>query len=75
MRKFILELDYGTKVIENLKSTWIQPMTMQTGWMLCYEDDIYEKGIIYRSSDKEFLSRLQSKMMDAYCTNKIKVRL
>ena len=75
MRELILELDYGTKIIRNLKSTWLQPMTMQPGWMLCYEDDKYKRGIIYRSTNKKRLIELQSKMMDAYKEGKSNVRL
>ena len=75
MREFILELDYGTKIIKNLNSTWIQPMMMSPGWMLCYKDDVYDRGIIYRSENKKVLVEIQSKMINAYQEGKSKVRL
>ena len=75
MREFMLELDYETKILRNLRSVWIQPMTMQVGWMLCYEDDIYDRGIIYRSKDKNLLNDLASKMLQAYDEGKNRVRL
>ncbi len=75
MEKFILELSYGTKVIKNLKSTWIQPMSTQPGYMLCFEDDVYERGVIYRSQDKELLVELQTKMMEAYNNGKDRVQI
>lgn len=75
MREFILELDYDTKVIRNLRGVWLQPMVMQPGWMLCYEDELYERGIIYRSRDKKLLEKLKTKMMDAYKAGKNEVRI
>ena len=75
MREFTLDLDYGIKIVKNLRCTWIQRMTMKPGFQLCYEDDIYEKGVIYRSQNKELLIELQSKMIDAYKEGKSKVRL
>ena len=75
MREFILELDYGSTIVRNLQSIWIQPMTMQPGWMLCYEDDIYKKGIIYRSTDKSLLIEMSSKIMEAYSTGKKRIRI
>ena len=75
MREFILVLDYGTKIIRNLKATWIQPKTMSVGWMLCYEDDEYECGIIYRSHDKALLRKLQQRMIEAYKTGQEQIQL
>ena len=75
MREFILKLSYTTRIIRNLKQIWIQPLTMDTGWALCYEDDIYSKGIIYRSTDKKLLLELQDKMMEAYSNEQKSVYL
>ncbi|MCI9247427.1 MAG: hypothetical protein HFJ30_10105 [Clostridia bacterium] len=75
MREFILVLDYDTKIIRNLRATWIQPQTMSGGWMLCYEDDEYERGIIYRSQDKALLMKLQGRMIEAYSAGKEKIQL
>ena len=66
MREFILELSYETNVIRNLKKTWIQPLMMSPGWVLCYEDDLYIRGAIYRSTNKKLLAKLQDRMMEAY---------
>lgn len=63
MSKIILELQYGTLIIKKLDSTWIQKQTMSPGYMLCYEDDIYERGIIYRSKNKGILITKQEELM------------
>lgn len=66
MQKCILKLQYGTKQVINLKHTWIQPMTMSPGYMLCYEDDIYNRQIIYISLDKKLLKSIQNIFMQKY---------
>jgi len=73
--KVVLKLDYGNVVIHNLRSTWVQPLTMRPGWMLCYEDDIYNRGIIYRSRDKSHLIDLQDKLLKEYSEGKKLIRL
>jgi len=50
-------------------------MTMRPGWVLCYEDEVYERGHIYRTLKRKLLEELQSKMMEAYSLGKSKVRL
>lgn len=50
-----LELSYGLVKIYNLRSIWIQKQMMGPGYMLCYDDDQYTKGIIYRSSNYNLL--------------------
>ena len=49
MSKLVLDLTYGVTTLYNLQSTWLQPLTMSPGYMLCYEDDKYERGVVYRS--------------------------
>ena len=66
MQKCILKLQYGTKQVINLKHTWIQSMTMSPGYMLCYEDDIYNRQIIYISLDKKLLKSIQNIFMQKY---------
>ena len=39
---------------------------MSPGWVLCYEDDLYIRGAIYRSANKKLLVKLQDRMMEAY---------
>ena len=75
MSKIMLKTNHGKITIHNLNSTWIQPLTMSPGYMLCYEDDIYKRGTIYRSTDKQLLMRLQDKLMDAYNEGKKKIKL
>lgn len=58
-----LELSYGTLILYNLSTTWIQPLTMNPEYMLCYEDDKYKRNSIYRSTDKNHLIQLQEKIM------------
>ena len=49
MSKLVLDLTYGVTLLYNLQSTWLQSLTMSPGYMLCYEDDKYERGVVYRS--------------------------
>ena len=74
MGKIYLQLDYGTIILYNITSTWIQPKTTSTGYMLCYEDDKYSRGIIYRSSNKELLVKLQDKIMKDINSGKTRVK-
>ena len=75
MSKLVLDLSYGVTTVYNLQSTWLQPLTMSPGYMLCYEDDIYERGVIYRSKDKKYLKGVQDKIMTAHSTGKSYVKL
>ena len=75
MSKLVLDLSYGVTTVYNLQSTWLQPLTMSPGYMLCYEDDIYERGVIYRSNDKKYLKDVQDKIMNAHSTGKSYVKL
>lgn len=75
MGKIILELSYETKVLYNLEKTWIQPLTMSPGYMLCYEDDEWDRGVIYRSDDKAFLIKLQNKFMHEVSEGKKYIKL
>lgn len=78
MNKVVLQLDYGTLVLYDLESTWIQPKTMSPGWMLCYSDAKFERGIIYRTrsySEKEVLLRLQEKLMNEISEGKKLIKL
>lgn len=70
-----LELSYGNLTIYNLFSTWIQRKTMSPGYMLCYEDDIYNRGIIYRSVDKLLLLNEQDKLMKEIEKGQKRIRL
>ena len=73
MREFIIEKNNGTRIIKNLEAVWIQPMMLQEGYMLCYKDDIYDKGIICRSTNMEYLEDLEAEILDAYSAGKKKV--
>lgn len=75
MSKLVLDLTYGTTTIYNLQSTWLQPLTMSPGYMLCYEDDKYERGVVYRSQDKKYLKEVQDKIMTAHSIGKQYVKL
>lgn len=75
MARVILDLSYGQKEAINLRKTWIQPKTMSPGYMLCYEDDIYSRGIIYRSMDKQYLMEIQDKLMDELDRGKRLIKL
>ena len=75
MREVILELDYATKIIKNLSNIWIQPLTMSVGYMLCYSDDVYERGIIYRSKNLELLRSLKEKFIRKYANGSNIIRL
>lgn len=75
MREVILELDYATKIIKNLSNIWIQPLTMSVGYMLCYSDDVYGRGIIYRSKDLELLRSLKEKFIREYVNGSNIIRL
>lgn len=75
MREFMLQLSYGTKVIKNLRETWIQPKTMSVGWTLCYEDDENDCGVIYCSIDKDYLKSLQASIWRAYWKGKAVIQL
>ena len=71
MSKLVLDLTYGVTLLYNLQSTWLQPLTMSPGYMLCYEDDVYERDVVYRSQKKE----VQDKIMTAHSTGKQYVKL
>lgn len=75
MEKIILSLSYGTVTLYDLELTWLQPKTMSPGWMLCYRDAKYERGIIYRSSDKKLLLDIQDEMMTAISEGKKLIKL
>ena len=75
MSKLVLDLSYGVTTVYNLQSTWLQPLTMSPGYMLCYEDDVYERGVIYRSNDKKYLKDVQDKIMTVHSTGKSYVKL
>ena len=76
MDKVVLQLSYGTVVLYDLESTWIQRKTMSPGWMLCYSDAKFERGIIYRTNnDKEVLLRLQEKLMTEISEGKKLIKL
>ena len=75
MSKLVLDLTYGTTTVYNLQSTWLQPLTMSPGYMLCYEDDKYERGVVYRSQDKKYLKEVQEKIMTAHSIGKQYVKL
>ncbi len=74
MGKIYLDLNYGTVTLFNLKKTWIQAQTMSPGFMLCYEDDKYKRGIIYRSTNKRLLINVQEKIMDEINSGKVRIR-
>lgn len=74
MDKIILELSYGDVILYNLKSTWIQPLTMRPGYMLCYNDDVYDRGIIYRSNNKQLLLTNQAVLMNKINNGEKKIR-
>ena len=48
---------------------------MSLGYMLYYEDDVYERGVIYRLNDKKYLKDVQDKIMTAHSTGKSYVKL
>ncbi len=75
MGKIILELSYGNVTLYNLKSTWIQSLTMKPGYMLCYEDDVYDRGIIYRSENKKILLTNQNVLMDEINNGKKRIKI
>ena len=75
MSKLVLDLTYGTTTVYNLQSTWLQPLTMSPGYMLCYEDDKYERGVVYRQQDKKYLKEVQDKIMTAHSIGKQYVKL
>ena len=74
MEKIYLQLDYATIILYNLTSTWIQPKTTSAGYMLCYEDDKYSRGVIYRSCNKELLVKIQDKIMNDVNSGKTKIK-
>ena len=75
MQKIILELDYGKREIKNLRKVWIQPAKRRFGFMLCYEDELYERGILYHSINKPTLIALKKQLIEAYNSGKSTVKL
>ena len=60
-----LQLTYGVKRIYNLEKTRIQPLMMSEGYALCYKDDKYERGIIYRSTNHQVLEDVQDEIWNS----------
>lgn len=70
-----LQLSYGIIRIFNLQKTWIQRMVMRPGYMLCYEDDKYERGVIYRSTDFQLLFDFQNDLYNSLDEGKKNIKL
>lgn len=76
MREFVLQLDEGkVEVIKNLRRLWIERNYILGGWGLFFEDDIYERNLIYRSKDRLLLERISQIISNAYAEGKNIVRV
>ena len=74
-RKVTLELDYGKREILNLRKVWVEPARRRQGFMLCYADDLYSKGILYHSISQRFLEHLKNSLTEEYHEGKNIIKL